>query len=274
MANLFFTKAVALGNDFIIVDARTIPISLTAGQIQMLADRRQGVGCDQLVVILSPTVPGADVCFRFYNADGSEAGACGNGTRCAARFIMENEDVDKLRIQTSETLCHASWADGQEPGISVTMGMPRFGWEQIPLASAEALEGVAYHSALPFCVNMGNPHAIFFVNDVNEVPLTVIGPQIENHPAFPERTNVGFAQIVDKGTLRLRVWERGSGYTQACGTGACAAAVAAIYQKLGHPPFRVVQEGGELLVDWQEGHPVIMTGPASIKFHGEILVNS
>jgi len=225
-------------------------------------------------MILPPTVPGADVRFRFYNADGSEAGACGNGTRCAARFVMENEDMDTLRIQTAGALCHASWADAQASQISLTMGMPRFGWEKIPLVGAEALEGLAYQAALPFCVNMGNPHAVFFVNDVNEVPLTVVGPQIENHPAFPERVNVGFAQVVDKGTLRLRVWERGSGYTHACGTGACAAAVAAIYQKLGYSPLRVIQEGGELLVGWQEGHPVTLTGPAFIKFQGEVWVNS
>lgn len=275
MPNIFFTKAVALENDFVILDLRDNFISLTAEQVRMMSNRRQGIGCDQLILILSPTHPKAYLQLKFYNADGSEAEACGNGTRCVARFIMENEDVDDLFIQTRETLCRASWEDREETAISLTIGKPRFDWNQIPLADPEALTDVSYQATSPFCVNVGNPHVVFFVSDVEGVPLTDIGPQIESHRAFPERVNVGFAQIMNEETLKLRVWERGSGYTMACGTGACAAAVVAIRQKFvpsGRSSLRVIQEGGELLIHWQEGHPITMIGSARIKFQGEIRV--
>lgn len=276
MPNVFFTKAVALGNDFVILDFRDDFISLTADQIRMISNRRQGVGCDQLILILPPTNPEASIQLKFYNADGSEAEACGNGTRCVARFIMETEGIDDLFIQTMETLCHASWADREETAVSLTIGKPRFEWNQIPLASAEALTDVSYQGISPFCVNVGNPHAVFFVNDVEGVPLADIGFHIENHGAFPERVNVGFAQIINEATLKLRVWERGSGYTMACGTGACAAAVIAIHQKLvpSGSFLRVIQEGGELLIHWQEGHPITLIGSAQVKFQGEIRVDT
>ena len=273
MPNVFFTKAVALENDFVILDLRDDFISLTAEQVRMMSNRRQGVGCDQLILILPPTHPKAYIQLKFYNADGSEAEACGNGTRCVARFIMENEDIDDLFIQTRETLCRASWADREETAVSLTIDKPRFDWNQIPLVDPEALTDVSYQAISPFCVNVGNPHVVFFVSDVEGVPLMDIGPQIESHRAFPERVNVGFAQIMNEETLKLRVWERGSGYTMACGTGACAAAVVAIRQKFvpsGRSSLRVIQEGGELLIHWQEGHPITMIGPAQIKFQGEI----
>ena len=276
MLPVSFTKAIALGNDFVILDARETFLSLTTEQICQLANRRQGVGCDQLIVILPPTASQAHIRLKFYNADGSEAGACGNGARCVARLVMENEELDELSLQTPETSWHASWANeerGEEAGISLTIGQPRFDWDHIPLAYPEALRDVSYHAIASFCVNVGNPHAVFFVSDVDDIPLASIGPQIENHPAFPERVNAGFVQIMDRGTLRLRVWERGAGYTLACGTGACAAAVAAIHLKLvssSQSPLRILQEGGEILVDWREGHPITMIGPAQIKFHGEI----
>jgi len=280
MPKISFIKAVALGNDFVILDAREKAFLLTADQIRALADRRQGVGCDQIIILLPPTDTLADVRLKLYNADGSEAGACGNGTRCVARLLMEEEKRDELYLETAGALCKASWAEGgkgEDAGISVTLGIPRFNWDHIPLAHPEALRGVSYNTIASFCVNVGNPHAVFFVGDLDVIPLASIGPQIENHTAFPERVNVGFAQIVNKSTVRLRVWERGSGYTMACGTGACAAAVAAIHQKLVHSaeqgPLRVIQEGGEILVDWREGHPITMTGPAQIKFRGEIEIS-
>ncbi len=280
MSKIPFTKAVALGNDFVILDARKTALSLTIDQIRGLANRRQGVGCDQVIFLLPPMDPQADVRLRLYNADGSEAGACGNGTRCVSRLLMEEEGKDELCLETAGTLCRASWAGeerGDDAGISVTLGIPRFDWDRIPLAHPEALRDVSYNTIASFCVNVGNPHAVFFVEDVDEIPLASIGPQIENHSAFPERVNVGFAEVINKGTVRLRVWERGSGYTMACGTGACAAAVAAIHQKLVHSaeqsPLRVIQEGGEILVDWREGHPITMIGPAHIKFRGEIAVS-
>jgi diaminopimelate epimerase len=276
MSQLSFTKAAALGNDFVLIDARDDFDILNTEQIKKLADRRQGIGCDQLIFILPPTEAQADIRLKLYNADGSEAGACGNGTRCVARLVMESENSDALCIQTAGTLCQAFWADderGDDARISVTIGKPRFDWDHIPLSHPEALRDVSYNTIASFCVNVGNPHAVFFVGDVDEIPLASIGPQIENHYAFPERVNVGFAQIVNRGTLRLRVWERGAGYTMACGTGACAAAVAAIHQKLlssGQSPLRVIQEGGEILIDWREGHPITMTGPAQLKFRGVI----
>jgi diaminopimelate epimerase len=278
MPSISFTKAVALGNDFVILDARERFISLTTDQIRMLANRREGIGCDQLIFILPPTDLQAYIRLKFSNADGSEAGACGNGTRCVARLLMERETIESLCIQTDRTLCQAVWADesrGEDAGISVTLGKPRFEWDHIPLAYPEALKDISYNTTASFCVNVGNPHVIFFVDDVDKVPLTYIGPQLENHHSFPERVNVGFAQIVNAGTLRLRVWERGAGYTMACGTGACAAAVVAIHQQFvpsGKSPLRIIQEGGEVLVDWREGYPITMTGPAQIKFRGEIQV--
>jgi diaminopimelate epimerase len=189
---------------------------------------------------------------------------------------MESEASDELKIQTAGTICRAFWANenrGSDAGISVVLGEPRFDWDHIPLANPEALQEVSYNTIASFCVNVGNPHAVFFVGDVDAIPLASIGPQIENHRAFPERVNVGFAQVINGRTLRLRVWERGAGYTMACGTGACAAAVAAIHQKLissGKSPLRVIQEGGEILIDWREGHPITMTGPAQIVYQGEI----
>lgn len=276
MTRISFTKAVALGNDFIIIDARKNYVSLTREQIRYLADRRHGIGCDQIIFVLPPADLHADFRLKLYNADGSDASACGNGTRCVARLIMETEQVDKLLIQTAGTLCQAFWAGddrGNEAGIAVTIGMPRFDWDHIPLANPEALRDVSYNTIASFCVNVGNPHAVFFVGDVDEIPLASIGPQIEKHQAFPDRVNVGFAEIINGGALRLRVWERGAGYTMACGTGACAAAVAAIHQNLissGQSPVRVIQEGGEILIDWREGHPITMTGPAQIVFQGDV----
>jgi diaminopimelate epimerase len=192
---------------------------------------------------------------------------------------MEEGEKNELCLETAGTLCKASWGGGEkgeDAEISVTLGIPRFDWDHIPLAHPEALKDVSHNAIASFCVNVGNPHAVFFVDDVDMVPLADIGPQIENHSAFPERVNVGFAEIVDKSTVHLRVWERGAGYTTACGTGACAAAVAAIHQKLvspaGQGPLRVIQEGGEILVDWKEDHPITMIGPAQITFRGEITI--
>jgi diaminopimelate epimerase len=273
-----FVKAVALGNDFVMIDARDSFIQLSPMQIITLADRRQGIGFDQLIFILEPTDPAADIRLKLFNADGTEAGACGNGTRCVARLIMEREGKTELNIQTAGTVCKAYWADGKKDKnawISVVLGKPRFEWDHIPLSSPDSLRDVSYNTIASFCVNVGNPHAVFFVGDVDEIPLASIGPQIENHQAFPDRVNVGFAQVINGRDLRLRVWERGAGYTMACGTGACAAAVAAIHKQLmnsGQSPVRVIQEGGEIWIDWREGHPITMTGQAHLTFQGAIQV--
>lgn len=272
MSQVPFTKAVALGNDFLIFDMRTGSVNLSANQIKMIADRRTGLGCDQLIIMLSPTDQKADILLKFYNSDGTEAEACGNGTRCVAHLLLEHECKDEMHIQTAGMICKAYWAgENRQSGITVVLDEPRFEWDQIPLASSNALAQVIYSKTTPFCVNVGNPHAIFFVENLAEVPLSSIGPQIENHPAFPQRINVGFAQITNDRTIQLRVWERGSGYTMACGTGACAAAAAAIHQQLvpaTQSPLTIIQEGGEIIVDWKPGNPLMMTGPAQISFQG------
>jgi diaminopimelate epimerase len=264
-----FTKAVALGNDFVIFDARKVALSLSTSEITRLADRRQGIGCDQVIVLLPPRVPEADVLMVFYNADGSEAEACGNGARCAAFLLMENEGKETICFQTVKSLGRAS-REGEGDQISLTMGQPQFSWNHIPLAHPQALQGIIYNGALPFAVNVGNPHIVFFVENVGEIPLSQIGPQFETHPAFPSRVNVGFAQILDEHSLRLRVWERGAGYTMACGTGACAAAIAAISEDFLVSRVRVIQDGGELLIHWQKGQEIVMTGSAQIVFRGKI----
>jgi diaminopimelate epimerase len=272
MSQVPYTKAVALGNDFVILDMRQESLALTVNDIKKISDRRDGLGCDQLIVMLSPSDQKADVLLKFYNSDGSEAEACGNGTRCVAHLILERDQKDDIQIQTADTICKASWASGDKAsGITVVMREPRFKWDEIPLAHPEALAQVSYKENTPYCVNVGNPHAIFFVEDVNTIPLASIGPQIESHPAFPNRVNVGFAQIMNDRTVHLRVWERGAGYTMACGTGACATAAVAIHQKLipvEHVPLTIIQEGGEIIIDWKPGSPLIMTGAAQIGFEG------
>jgi diaminopimelate epimerase len=267
MSVIPFTKAVALGNDFVILDARKTPLPLSPNAIKRLADRRYGIGCDQVILLLPPVIHEAEVLFTFYNADGSEAEACGNGARCAAYLLMEDEGKEALCFQTAKSL---GWASRAKEKISLSMGKPQFFWDCIPLAHSEALQEVTYNDAVPFAVNAGNPHIVFFVENIDAVPLHQIGPQLETHSAFPNRTNVGFAQILNKHSLRLRVWERGAGYTMACGTGACAAAVAAIHQGLLLPPVQVIQDGGELHIHWQEGQDIVMDGSAQIVFRGQI----
>lgn len=273
MGKISFIKAVALGNDFMILDGRSMPLSLTSAQIKKLADRREGVGFDQLVLLQPPTDPLADVQLVFYNADGSQAAACGNGTRAVARFLMEKQEANSLCLQTASALCRASRLNGKDE-LSVTMGEPRFGWGDIPLSHPGALNEVSYQGLVPFCVNVGNPHAVFFVDSLKDVPLNQIGPQIETHPAFPSRVNVGFAQVVDSQTLRLRVWERGAGATKACGTGACAAGVLAIHHTLvrssPQEPLRIIQDGGESRFHWEEGQDMLLTGFAQITFQGQL----
>jgi len=272
MLSLPFIKATALGNDFVILDARKKNLSLTQLQIQKLVNRREGVGCDQVIVLKPPQHVQADVKLEFYNADGSQAEACGNGTRCVAYILMEERSKDSLQIETEKILHYAHRVlDKSKSVISITMGKPRFDWTDIPLVTPKALKDVIYQDQSPFCVNVGNPHAVFFVHDVQSVPISTIGPQIENHKAFPKRTNVGFAEVLDNQTLSLRVWERGAGYTLACGTGACAAAVIAIKKGLTQTPVRTIQEGGDLTIDWKEEGEIIMIGSARIVFWGSHL---
>lgn len=256
-----FVKMHGLGNDFLILDARTAPIPLAGATIRRLADRRLGVGCDQLFR-LEPSER-ADLFLRIWNPDGSEAGACGNGTRCVAAL------TGAQRIETAAGVLEVpGGADHQ-----VAMGRPDFRWEAVPLAYALPTDPMPLAWGLlerPFALSMGNPHVVFFVADVDAVPLAELGPQIEHDPVFPDRVNVGVARIVAPGEIRLRVWERGAGLTPACGSGACAAFAAARRQGLVEPEVRVRLPGGELAISERADGQILMGGPVALSFRGEV----
>ncbi len=270
MADLSFTKMHGLGNDFVVVDARTRPFSLDRAGIRAIADRRTGVGCDQLIVLERPRNGQADVLMRIWNADGGEVEACGNGTRCVAALIMDESGRERAVIETAVAQLVAERADAG--GVSVDMGPARFDdWRDVPLAEASDTLHVDV-GAGPLrdavAVNVGNPHAVFFVDDAESVPLTELGPALETHAMFPERANIGVVQVLDRVHVRFRVWERGVGVTRACGTGACAAVVAAARRGLTERAATVTLDGGRLHVDWTGNGHVVMTGPASLSFSG------
>ena len=269
MTERSFIKMHGLGNDFLVVDARERAFAPAATQVRALADRRVGVGCDQLIVIELPTSPLADAFMRIRNADGGEVAACGNATRCVAALIMREKGMQHAVIETSAGLLEAEAAD--DGLISVDMGPVRFDWRDIPLAEAAdtlhlAVEAGPLRDAVG--INVGNPHAVFFVDDAERVALDVFGPVIERHPLFPERTNVEAAQVLARDRLRLRVWERGAGLTRACGTGACAATVAAARRGLTERRVTVVLDGGTLGIEWLRDDHVLMTGPIATAFSG------
>lgn len=257
-----FIKMHGLGNDFVVLDARLHPLPPMTTQVaRALGDRRTGIGFDQLV-LLEPSET-HDFRVRFFNSDGSEVGACGNGSRAVALLHGAAAVV--------ETGGGPIALEPLEGGARVDMGAPRFDWDAIPLAYPmdtarmpvgwETLEG-------PMAVNVGNPHAIFFVDDADAVPLDELGPVIEHDPVFPERVNVNVASLAGPDHLRLRVWERGAGLTRACGTGACATAVAAIRRGLVASPVRVTLPGGDLVIAWEPGGTILMSGPAAESFRG------
>ncbi|HEX8402836.1 MAG TPA: diaminopimelate epimerase [Allosphingosinicella sp.] len=257
-----FHKMHGLGNDFVVIDARREPAAIDSARARALADRRTGIGCDQLILLEPSTV--ADLKMRIFNADGGEVEACGNAARCVTLLAG-----GAPRIETAGGII-AGAANGAS--ATVDMGTPRFGWDEIPLAypidtaalpvSWEALQQ-------PFAVNVGNPHLVFFVDEAGAVPLDRLGPEIEQDPLFPQRINVNVASI-DGEAIRLRVWERGAGLTQACGTGACATAVAAIVTGRTRSPVEVRLPGGSLRIEWRRGETIRMTGPAAHVFTGEI----
>jgi diaminopimelate epimerase len=268
-----FLKMNGLGNDFVVIETLTAPFSPNADEVRAIADRTNGVGCDQLIVI--EKAEGADARVRFWNADGEEVSACGNGTRCVGWLVMQSSGKDEAVIETKAGRLIATRAG--ERLVSVDMGEPRLEWDQIPLAEARdtrALDVALYPDAdlmaPPGCVSMGNPHVVFFVPDVDAVPIAKAGPAIEVHPLFPEHVNVGFAQIKASDRIRLRVWERGAGLTKACGTGACAALVAAARRELTGRHATLELDGGELHIEWRDNGHVIMTGPAAVDFAGEL----
>jgi len=256
-----FHKMHGLGNDFVIVDARQTGLDITSQMAANIANRNSGIGCDQLI-ILRPSDQ-ADIKMQIFNADGGEVEACGNATRCVVS-LLGNE----ISIETAGGVLSGS---GSSNEATVNMGEPRFGWEAIPLAYAmDTLNMPVGWEELdnPAAVNVGNPHVIFFVDEADDVELDRLGPQIETDPLFPERTNVNVASKTDAG-LKLHVWERGVGLTKACGTGACATAVAAIKRGLVTSPVRVSLPGGDLTIEWEEDGPIMMSGPSTYVFEGE-----
>lgn len=285
---LTFTKMHGLGNDFIVIDDRAELLDLTPEAVMWLTDRHFGIGADGLILVREPTVPEADVSWWFRNADGSVAEMCGNGIRCLAKYVVDHGLVDTARstvtVETALGLYHVSFtrgADGTLSAATVDMGEPILAADRIPvLLSCDAPGDPVIECDLETsqgtvritCLSMGNPHCVVFVDDVDEAPVDVLGPEIEHHPVFPNRTNVEFAQVEDGGQIRLRVWERGVGETLACGTGACAATVAAALTCRGGREATVELPGGTLDIRWSPEGRVLMTGPAREVFSGTVVI--
>ncbi len=279
MTRLKFTKMQGLGNDFVVLDGIRQHVELTPEQLSRLADRRFGVGCDQVLVVQAPTQAGADFRYRIFNADGGEVEQCGNGARCFVRFVRDQGLTSKrtLRVETAGGIITPELLDNGL--VRVDMGIPRFAPRDIPFESGTEdviqrldVDGAAVAITV---LSMGNPHAVQCVDDVAAAPVAEQGPRIERHARFPRRVNAGYMQVVDRATIRLRVWERGAGETLACGTGACAAVVAGIRRGLLDPDVRVETRGGALSVRWDgPGAAVMMTGPAEPVFDGEWTVRT
>lgn len=272
---LRFTKMHGLGNDFMVLDLVSQHAHIQPKHAKQWGDRHTGIGFDQLLIVEAPNNPEVDFRYRIFNADGSEVEQCGNGARCFARFVLDKRLTAKKRIRV-ETKSGIIVLDVQNDGqVSVNMGPPRFIPAEIPfVADAPApsypleVDGQLYSIA---AVSMGNPHAVLRVDDVFTAPVHELGPKIENHPRFPQRVNAGFIQVIDRHRANLRVWERGAGETQACGTGACAAAVAAISQGWMDSPVSLDLPGGRLHIEWAgPGKPVMMTGPAVRVYEGQV----
>jgi len=272
---LNFTKMHGLGNDFVVFDAINQTVALDSEQVRLIADRRFGVGCDQLLLVEATETPGVDFRYRIFNADGSEVEQCGNGARCFARFVHDKGLTDKslITVETASGIIILNIeADGQ---VTVNMGSPHFEPDEIPFqaeARSESYTIEVDELMMEFgVVSMGNPHAVLRVSDVEQAPVDEMGPLIESHPRFPQRVNAGFMQVVARDQIYLRVYERGAGETFACGTGACAAVVVGRQQGLLDSTVRVTLPGGELVISWPgEGEPVMMTGPAAQVFEGSI----
>ena len=263
-----FIKMHGLGNDFLVLDARGQSGPLRPALAAALADRHTGIGCDQILV-LRPATGEGDVFLEMINADGSPAGACGNGTRCVADLLMAESSRDQIGIETVSGLLTAWRTDDQ---ISVDMGPPGLGWLDIPLSREMDTAAVELAAApVPaICVSMGNPHAVLFVADAEAVDIAELGPQLEQDPLFPERANIEFAHIIGTDRIRMRVWERGAGITRACGSGACATAVAAVRAGLAGRRSELVLDGGVLMLEWTQDDRVIMTGPSERVASGQL----
>lgn len=270
-AGIPFVKMHGLGNDFVILDARPRPLALSPEAIRAIADRRRGVGCDQFIVIEPARNAVSDAWMSIHNPDGSEAGACGNATRCVAWLLMREKGADKVVIETRAGLLDAESRGGMM--VAVDMGPARLDWRELPAAEAvDTLHMGIGAGALrdPVGVSMGNPHAVFFVDDAEAVDLAALGPVLENHALFPERANIEVAQVLGDGRIRMRVWERSAGITAACGSGACATLVAAARRGLSGREAEVVLDGGSLSIEWLKDDHVLMTGPVALAFTGTL----
>ena len=278
---LTFLKMNGLGNDFVILDGRPRPVRISPQAAHAIADRRNGIGCDQVILLDRPGPgfsSGPDVVMRIFNADGSEVDACGNASRCVALILAAEKGRPDVVIQTNAGLLGA--LVNEDGSVTVDMGAPKFRWDEIPLSEefqdtryielqVGPIDAPVLHS--PSVVNVGNPHCIFFVDDVEGHDLGTIGPFLEHHMLFPQRANISLAQILEDGTIRLKVWERGAGLTRACGTAACAAAVCAARRRLTARKLAVHLPGGTLHIDWREGDDhILMTGPATLDHTGTL----
>jgi diaminopimelate epimerase len=267
-----FRKMNGLGNDFVVLDARAQKLALSPEVVQAIADRKEGIGCDQLIA-LEPSDE-ADVFMRIWNADGGEVGACGNAARCVAALIGGEQGRSQVSIGTESGVLGAAVND--DGSVTIDMGAPRFGWDEIPLATPVPdtreveIEGASGLTPAAM-VNVGNPHCLFFVDDIDAYDLARLGPALERHPLFPDRANISLVQIIGPVHLKVRTWERGAGLTRACGTAACASAVAAVRRDLVGRKVIVTLPGGDLLIEWREsdGH-VLMTGPYALDYEGTL----
>ena len=274
---LKFTKMHGAGNDFVVIDLITQRYRLRPQDVRRIADRRFGVGCDQVLAVEAPNTPQADFRYRIFNADGGEVEHCGNGARCFARFVRDRKLTSKrvITVETAAGIIELR-VRGRE-NVEVSMGIPVFEPADIPFNAPRRADSyplsVAGNELEIGALAIGNPHAVLRVDDVAAAPVSTLGPLIESHADFPRRVNAGFMQVLDPHHIRLRVYERGAGETLACGTGACAAVVAGIARGLLESPVRVDTRGGELSIAWEgSGRPVLMTGPAVTVFKGEIEV--
>jgi diaminopimelate epimerase len=274
---LRFTKMHGLGNDFVVIDGINQRVRLTPERVRKLADRRFGIGCDQVLLVETPLDPEVDFRYRIYNHDGSEVENCGNGARCFAKFVRDRELTGKSTI-TVETCCGRMTLHVHNNGdVTVNMGIPELEPSNIPFSAnvRKTTYNLALSSTqLSICaVSMGNPHAVTVVDDILSAPVATLGPEVENHPHFPKKVNAGFMAIQSRKEINLRVYERGAGETLACGTGACAAVVAGRLMEQLDDDVTVNLPGGSLHIQWAgEGHPVMMTGPAATVFHGQVKV--
>lgn len=271
MNHIPFTKMHGLGNDFVVLDDRDGHLAVGSEEARAIGNRRTGVGFDQLLILEPVQNPDADIFMRIRNPDGSEAEACGNGTRCVAARTMDELDTDTLKVETVAGILSATRrADGL---VTVDMGPANLDWRDIPLAEAADTLHLGIESGPlvdPVAVNMGNPHMVFIVDDADAVDIAGLGPELETHPLFPERTNVEAISSLGEDRVRMRVWERGAGITQACGSGACAAAVAAHRRGLTGRKVDVILDGGPLTIEWRDDGRVLMTGPVATSFEGRL----